>query len=444
MKKILLIGNGAREHVIAETIKRSRHEVQIFVIGSSKNPGIFDLAENYLINDICDHQGIYDYAMKIRPDFAILGPEAPIASGIADLLMELDVPSIAPYKTVARLESSKSFTRNLLEKYKIIGNPQYKIFNSYSGIEDFLIELGGNFVIKADGLKGGKGVKVSAEHLQNIEEGLQYAKECIDDDGRVVVEEKFIGQEFSLMSFCDGNNLEIMPAVQDHKRAFENDLGPNTGGMGSYSDANHLLPFLREEDIYEAAEISRHVAKALFAETGVLFKGIMYGGFILTAYGVRLIEYNARLGDPEAENVLPLLKTDFIDICEAVILGKLNELNVEFAHQATVCKYLVPQGYPDNPLRNQKIEIGQIPPDVKMYFSSINEKADGLYLEGSRALALVGIADNIYEAEAMVENAVKNIHGPLFHRKDIGTRELIEKRIKMMRILGQSSHHLRT
>jgi len=293
--------------------------------------------------------------------------------------------------------------------------------------------LGDDFVVKADGLKGGKGVKVSGDHLNGRGEGLAYALECFNEGGRVVVEEKLIGQEFSLMSFCDGVHTAEMPAVQDHKRAYEGDKGPNTGGMGTYSDANGSLPFLKTSDIESARDITRKVASALKEETGVEFKGIMYGGFMAVRDGVRLIEYNARFGDPEAMNVLPLLKTDFVEVCEAIINGTLDKLNIEFEKKATVCKYLVPNGYPENPCKGEKITVGTIPDGVKAYFASVNEKDDGLYLSGSRAIAFVGIADSIDEAEKLAQSAVSTVEGPVFYRKDIGTKELIQKRVDHMR-----------
>ena len=237
--------------------------------------------------------------------------------------------------------------------------------------EKFIKELG-EYVVKADGLTGGKGVKVSGEHLANIDEGFAYAMECLNADGRVVIEEKFIGVEFSLMSFVDGVHVVDMPAVQDHKRALEGDKGMNTGGMGTYSDADHSLPFLRPGDLEAAHAITVKVAEAIYKETGKYFKGIMYGGFMAVKNGVGLIEYNARFGDPEAMNVLPLLKTDFIDVCERIIAGNLE--SVEFENKATVLKYIVPEGYPENPRKGEKIEIGEVPAGVKMYYGSVDAR----------------------------------------------------------------------
>jgi phosphoribosylamine--glycine ligase len=336
---------------------------------------------------------------------------------------------------VARLESSKSFTRDLVAKYKIPGNPEFKVFYDDHGLEDFIKKLGGDYVVKADGLMGGKGVKLSGEHLPDEKSGIAYARECLSSSGRVVVEEKLIGQEFSLMSFCDGVHTAEMPAAQDHKRAFDGDKGPNTGGMGSYSDTNHLLPFLTGNDVDDAREITQRVSAALEEETGVKFKGIMYGGFIVTAKGVRLIEYNARFGDPEVMNVLPILNTNFVHICEAVISGDLNNLPIKFERKATVCKYIVPEGYPDNPAKGKTIEVGPVPAGVKMYYGSVDQTDTGLVLSSSRAIAYVGIADDLVTAEKLAENACANVKGPVFHRKDIGTAELIAKRVAMMKKL---------
>lgn len=436
MKKVLLIGNGAREHCIAEALAKSGR-VELFVYGKAKNPGLAAISKDYHLGALTDFESLAAYARDIKPDFAIIGPDDPIGDGVADLLLKQDIPSVAPLQTVARLESSKSFTRDLVEKYKIPGNPKFKVFYDMKGVAEWIKTLGGNFVVKADGLMGGKGVKVSGDHLYGNEEGERYAQECLTQCGRVVIEEKLIGQEFSLMSFVDGTHVVDMPPVQDHKRAFVGDTGPNTGGMGSYSDANHSLAFITQKDLADAHAITEKVAAALFKETDTRFKGIMYGGFMAVKDGVRLIEYNARFGDPEVMNVLPILKTDFVEICEAIIAGTLNTMKIEFEKKATVCKYLVPEGYPDAPKANQKIEI--LPEAganaAKMYYSSVDQRADGLYLSSSRAVAFVGIADDLVRAEQIAEAACARVKGPVFHREDVGTAALIQKRVEMMRVL---------
>lgn len=434
MKKVLVVGNGAREHAICEVVKKSPLCDGLFVFGNAVNPGIKKIATLYQVGKTSDIDAILAFAKDCKPAFAIIGPEDPIARGLTDELIKIGIPSVAPLKALGQIESSKSFARNLLTKYGIVGNPEYKIFTDENGLKDYIYHLH-DFVVKADGLKGGKGVKVSGDHFKDEEEGLLYAKECIKEDGRVVIEEKFVGQEFSLMSFCDGKHIADMPAVQDHKRAFVDDKGPNTGGMGTYSNFDHSLPFLNQDDLRQAHEITEKVMRALHQETGSYFKGILYGGFIATKNGTRLIEYNARFGDPEAMNVLSILKTDFILICEAILDGTLDEINVEFENKATVVKYVCPEGYPDNPVKDIKIEFGEPEANTKVYFASLDQREDGLYLLGSRAVACTGIANTLEEAESLAEKMAESVKGPVFFRWDIGTRALIDKRVAMMQTL---------
>jgi phosphoribosylamine--glycine ligase len=203
--------------------------------------------------------------------------------------------------------------------------------------------------------------------------------------------------------------------------------------MGSYSDSDFGLPFLTPGDISAARSINQAMADALRKKFKRGYKGVLYGGFIITAQGVRLIEYNARFGDPEAMNVLAILQTDFVDICTAVIDGNLDEVAPEFEPIATVCKYVVPEGYPDAPVKEVKIDISGVDQSkVDIFYAAVDQRQDGLYLTGSRAVALVGKHPDIYEAEKLVEGEIQKIKGPVFHRLDIGTKNLIEKRIKMM------------
>ena len=257
----------------------------------------------------------------------------------------------------------------------------------------------------------------------------------MNNNGEFVIEEKFTGEEFSLMSFCDGETLKHMPVVQDHKRAYEGDSGPNTGGMGTYSDANHSLPFLSVDELSQAHDINIKTANAVKDKLGEGYKGILYGGFMATANGVKLIEYNARFGDPEAMNVLSLLESDFIEICNGITGGTLDNIDVQFLKKATVCKYAVPEGYPNNPVKGEPIEVsGNSNPDG-LFYASVDFKGASLVETGSRTVAILGIADTIVAAEKIAEKDVSAIAGPLFHRTDIGTDEVIQKRIDHMKSL---------
>lgn len=434
--KILIVGSGAREYAIAKCLAKSAHKPEIFCFGSSKNPGILKLAADYYQGNVCDATDVLNKALAWGVELAVIGPEAPLEQGLADLLWESAIATIGPKKQLAKIETSKAFTRDLLKKYQIPGSPLYKRFNSLEGVSDFLHKLGeGRYVIKADGLMGGKGVKVAGDHLHSIAEAYAFCRELQQSDHSFLIEEKVIGQEFSLLYFCDGNSLIPMPLVQDHKRAFVNDEGPNTGGMGSYSDANHSLPFLKSKDLEQAQHINEAVISALTAEYRQKYIGILYSSFMATKDGVRLIEYNARFGDPEAMNVLAVLESDLVDIFRAMVTGHLTHSHVKFANLATVCKYAVPEGYPDHPIKNSLIDISNVRDKDSLYFGSVDEVDGALYATGSRAVAVVGVANTISEAEKIAEFEMSNIHGKLFHRPDIGTDALIERRVQHMREL---------
>ena len=433
VNKILVIGSGAREHAIVRALDRSHQEKEIFCLASNMNPGIAALCDELLIGNFNDPDFVVNYTNEIGATLAIIGPENPLENGVADALWGVKVKVVGPKKDLAKLETSKSFTRDLLKEYNIPGGPQYQTFNSLAGVTEFLNVLGENYVVKYDGLAGGKGVKVSGEHLHSHDEALAYCQELTDKGDEFVIEEKFIGEEFSLMSFCDGDTLKHMPAVQDHKRAYEGDTGPNTGGMGTYSDANHSLPFLTENDIVEAHQINTQTAKAVKDKFGEGYQGILYGGFMATASGVKLIEYNARFGDPEAMNVLSLLDSDFIEICNGITDGTLENLDVKFQNKATVCKYAVPEGYPNSPVKNEQINVSKIENPDGLFYASVDIQNGKLVEAGSRTVAVVGVADSISNAENIAEKEVSAINGPLFHRSDIGTDMVIQKRINHMK-----------
>ena len=431
---ILLIGNGAREHAIAEAISKSPQKPRLLAYMKANNPGIAKFSEQVQIGKYNDLEEIENFAKSMAIDLAVVGPEDPLSNGVVDALEKIGIPCVGPKKELAKLETSKSFTRLLTKKYNIPGQPEFKVFESLEGVREFIEKLHPNIVIKPDGLTGGKGVQVQGDHFQTEEEAYKICEETLKQHSAVVIEEKLIGEEFSLQSFTDGKSLFDCPPVQDHKRAFVEDKGPNTGGMGSYSTGK-LLPFMTQQDLEEAHIITDKIREAIFKECGELYKGVMYGGFICTKEGVKLIEYNARLGDPEAMNVLPIMKNDFVSVLKAITDGTLHKIRPDFENFATVCKYAVPEGYPTDPVENKKIFLGEVPKNVKIYYASVDRKEDNLFMSKSRAVAFVGIASDIEQAQVIAEDGVCSAQGPIFHREDIGTKELIDKRIEHMKEL---------
>ena len=430
MKNVLVVGSGAREVAISRKISESKVKHALFCASSEKNQQIESLCSGYLVCPLSQIKNICEYAVLKKIDLVFIGPENPLADGLVNELDAVGVSCVGPRKEVAMIETSKSFARDIVESCAPEKNPAKRSFKSLSGVEGFINELNGEYVIKYDGLMGGKGVKISGEHLPAINDGLKYAQSLVDLGGSFLVEEKLVGEEFSLMSFVDGKTCCHMPIVQDHKRAFDGDAGPNTGGMGTYSFANHSLPFLKNHEVLDAQKTNELVVKQLLKKTGVPFVGVLYGGFMLTQKGVKVVEYNARLGDPEAMNVLSLMKTDFLKVCDQIITGSLSRNSVEFEELSTVCKYAVPNGYPNKPAKGFVVDC-EIE-DLDVYLASVMSSGEQVVACGSRTVAAIGKDKDVFVAEDFAERKISSIGGDLFHRKDIGTKELISRRVARM------------
>lgn len=431
--RILVVGKDARTDAMAEACRRSRPgEIDLYAMSQMRTPGL--VAKCIEVVDMGTPAERMREVKRLRPDLVLVGPEEPLAEGFVDELESEGIAVFGPRRDLARIESSKSWARWILDHYGIPGNPEYRVIEDPAELRPYMEHLG-EFVIKPDGLTAGKGVRVFGEHMTTIDEALSYAAQLVRDEGRVEIEERLEGEEFSLQTITDGESFLHCPLVQDHKRAYAGDQGPNTGGMGTYSCADHSLPFLSESDVAAAHSISEKVVAALNEEVGHPYRGVLYGGFIATAEGVQLIEYNARFGDPEAMNVLPLLDGDFIDLCAAVAEGNLGEVKAGFARKATVCKYVVPSAYP-----NPVIDPGQIiVPDglcdqetTHWYWAACKQEAHHVALTASRSAAAVGIGDSLKDAEALAERAASGVEGDVRHRSDIGRPEIVQKRIDHM------------
>jgi phosphoribosylamine--glycine ligase len=437
--KVLLVGNGAREHAIAELISRSKNCDGFYAYMSKKNPGIARICKDFSIGDILDPDAVSNWAKEKNIDIAIVGPEAPLAAGIVDALEKEGIDCASPSQQAAKLETDKAFTRDLLKRNNVPGAPMFKILVTEEEIDEFVDNTSMELVVKPAGLTGGKGVKIQGEHLRDKEEVKAYAKEIlkenIGDIDMVVIEEKLVGEEFTLQAFVSPEEILGMPMVQDHKRAYEGDKGPNTGGMGSYTGEGYILPFLRQEDYEFGLNVIREAVKALKKETGTIYKGVIYCQMIATQNGPKLIEFNARFGDPEAMNVLSLFEGDFIGVMDSMVHGGLENADAKFSKKATVCKYLVPEGYPTDPEKGAEIKVdedGIKKVGAHLHYASVSEENGKIMTSGSRAVSVTAMADSIGGAEKKAEKATKYFKGPLEHRKDIGTEELIQKRHQHM------------
>jgi phosphoribosylamine--glycine ligase len=432
--KVLLVGNGAREHAIAERLSA---DCELYSVMSKKNPAIAQLSADYWICDIEDADAVSKAISGHEFDLGFSSPDATLAAGLSDALAEAGMLVASPTKAASRIEWDKGFMRNLMQEHKISGLPRHEIVDNTDGalrvIKDY-----GTVAIKPLGLTGGKGVKVSGDHFDTIEEKIAYAQELITKDGKVLIEEKLVGEEFTLQAFSDGSRVAIMPPVQDHKRAFTGDKGANTGGMGSYTTGS-LLPFLREPDIESAKKILQETVHALKKE-GFPFKGILYGQFMAGAGDLKVVEFNARFGDPEAMNVLSLLKGSLSDVFLSMAEGSLH--TPSFSDECTVVKYLVPEGYPNSPRKDAEVEVdsaGIEGSGAKIFYASVYEEGGKIRTTGSRSFGILGKGAELEDAERIAEEACQKVKGPLWHRSDIGTKELVDRRIHHMDELRRSS-----
>ncbi len=436
--KVLAVGGGGREHAAVEALSRSGSE--IYSVMKNANPGIISRSKDHLLCDEKDIGRVCAYAKEKGVELAFIGPEAPLEAGIVDALEAIGIKCAAPTKAAARIETSKTFMRELVKKHGIGGNLGFAHFDNADDAEAYLKTIDHEIVVKPVGLTGGKGVKVQGEHLHSFEDTMEYIHEIFDNNiggAGVILEEKAVGEEFTQMVFVDGKHIVPLPLVQDHKRAYEGDVGPNTGGMGSYTDADHLLPFINASERKAALDILQQIVDAM-AEEGCPYRGTMYGQFMLTVNGPKIIEINARFGDPEAMNVLSVLESSFEDICLKMATGALDG-DVKFAKKATVCKYVVPRGYGTKSEAGHEISVdedGVRKAGAVVYYANVDMKDGKLVTGTSRSLGIVGIADTLEEAESNCEAALKFVKcDAMAVRHDIGTRALVQRRVDHMKEL---------
>ena len=409
---VLVIGSGGREHAIVEAISRSPKATKIYA--APGNAGIAQLAECVAIKDT-DVEALLSFALEHKIDLTVVGPEAALAVGVVDRFREAGLKIFGPTKAAAEIEASKDFAKRLMVKYDV-PTAAYETFTNYEEAIAYVRKGSLPTVLKYDGLAAGKGVVIAT----TMEEAEETLKDMLLDtkfgEGRVVIEEFLTGEEFSLMCFVAGNKICPMPVAQDHKRAYDNDEGPNTGGMGAYTE----LPFITAEDhAYAMEKIMQRVADAM-VEEGTPFTGVLYGGLMKTPNGIKVIEFNARFGDPETEVVLPRLKSDAIDIFMAVAN---NEQPVaEWSEGATLGIVLASKGYPGGYDKGYAIR-GVDGVESKVYHMGTALKDGELVTAGGRVMIVVAEATTLRDAQQKAEADVRRIEcDNLFHRTDIGAK----------------------
>ena len=419
--KILVIGSGGREHAIIKKIKQNKNVSKIYAI-----PGNGGIERDAICIDIkaTDINAIKDFAKKNNIDYAIVTPDDPLVAGLVDALEEIKIPCFGPNKNAAIIEGSKVFAKNLMKKYKI-PTAKYETFESYDKAIEYLKTAPMPTVIKADGLALGKGVIIAEtkekafDTVKNIMKDKAFGK----SGDRIVIEEFLEGVEVSILSFTDGKTVIPMISSMDHKRIGDKDTGLNTGGMGT------IAP-----NPYYTKEIAKECFDKIFIPTisamnkeGRTFKGCLYFGLMITKDGAKVIEYNCRFGDPETQVILPLLKSDLLDIMIATTNGNLDKVKVEFENKSAACIIMASEGYP---LEYKKGFAINIPKDIieRVYFAGVKKENEKLLTNGGRVLGITNIADTLDKAiKLSYEDARQISFEGAYYRKDIGEKALLKK-----------------
>jgi len=419
--RILVIGSGGREHTICWSLKKSDKVKELFC--APGNAGISQIAECVPI-PVSQFDELTRFAKEASLDLVFVGPDDPLAEGIVDAFEAAGIPAFGPNKAAAEIEGSKIFMKNLLKKYNI-PTAKYETFTDYEAASAYLREQSTPIVIKADGLAAGKGVTVaySMEEAENALREAMVDKVFGEAGNQIVIEEFLEGQEMSILAFVDGETVKPMVPAQDHKPIFDGDKGPNTGGMGTYTPLPHIDPAIIEESI---TNIIIPTAKAMVSE-GRPFRGVLFAGLMITKDGPKTIEFNARMGDPETQVVLPRLKTDLVDIVLAAMNGRLGDLDIEWSDEEAVCVVAASEGYPASYPKGRVITgIAEAEAQGALVFHAGTALKDGQFVtNGGRVLGIVGRGRDIAEARARAYEAVSVISFEgMQNRTDIAAKAL--------------------
>ncbi len=414
--KVLVVGKGGREHAICKKVRESPLVTEVFV--APGNPGMEDCAKLVAINEM-DAEALVSFAKEQQIGLTIIGPEIPLLAGLADRFIEEGLKVFGPRKAAAMIEGSKSFAKDLMKKYGI-PTAQSETFTDYGQARDYLATVGAPIVIKADGLAAGKGVVV-AMTMQQAEQALQEMMldgKFGEASAIVVIEQFLTGEEFSLMAFVNGETVIPLEIAQDHKRAFDGDRGPNTGGMGAYSP----VPQIKNDSIEEAVEKILIPAAIAMEMEGRSFTGILYAGLIETEEGPKVIEFNARFGDPETQVLLPRMKSDLVKVIIELLEGGKPEIN--WHKEAMIGVVVAANGYPDEYEKGAELKGIENMSDV--FHAGTAKNSHGKFVTNGGRVLLVGAkAETLKEAQQLVYAELEKLDCPeTFYRKDIGSKAI--------------------
>ncbi len=464
MVKVLLVGEGAREHAIAEAIVRSPKGPRLYAAMRTLNPGIAALCEGsggaYRIGESTSPEFVTSVAEEFSVDYVFVGPEEPLFHGVADGLEEKGFACVGAKRRAAEIEMSKAAMRRLMWKHKVPGRLRFKAFTNVEDAIAYVREYPESVAMKPARQAGGKGVKVIADlqtYLSREKEQVKseharaildkHMAEYSDVEDRILIEERVEGPEYTIQMFTDGRTVKPFPVVQDNKNAYEMDIGPETGGMGSICGPGRTLPFITAEEFSRSVEIVRQSVRAIERESGTRYKGVIAGQMMLTSgWGPTIIEFYSRFGDPEAVNVFPILETDMVEVMEAIARESLHKVKLRFRPRATVVKCIAPRGYPErrdlakgHPVIVDEAAVRKA--GCRVYYGSVERRDGSLLTGGSRVAEVMAEGPSLPAAAERAEGGAQHVRcadgWPVYHRSDIGSQVLLSRRIEQARLIRE-------